>query len=93
MFSEGLVQLWRALVAAIVILLQKMPSTKWIAFTVATHMTYIALLDPQSWLMIAMLYMGVEGALAFQRKFYTNQTEPTSSSPQEDSQMQGLPTK
>jgi hypothetical protein len=38
-------------------------SRKFLAFLFATHMTYISILGPQDWTMIAMLYMGVQGAL------------------------------
>lgn len=48
---------------SILAIFKKIPSKKLFVFSIATHMTYILLLDPQSWLMVAMLYLGLEGTL------------------------------
>jgi len=44
-------------------LLTKLAGRKFIAFVVATHMTYLAILDAQNWMLIAMLFIGVQTAL------------------------------
>jgi len=34
---------------------------------IATHLTYISILDSERWMIIAMLYMGVQGVLDYYR--------------------------
>lgn len=45
--------------------LKKIPSRRLFVFLIATHMTYISLLDPQSWLLVALLYLGLIGGSHF----------------------------
>jgi len=45
--------------------IKKIPSRRLFVFLIATHMTYISLLDPQSWLVIALLYLGLIGSSHF----------------------------
>lgn len=54
---------FHAAVKALIKFLDKAASRKWLVWLVATHMTYIALLDPQSWLLVSLILMGVQGAL------------------------------
>jgi hypothetical protein len=57
---------------------QKVISRKFITFAVATHMTYSHLLDGPSWLMLAMLYVGVQGGLDYAGR--NNQPSPPTNS-------------
>lgn len=45
--------------------LDKAASKKFLVWIVATHMTYIMLLEPQSWLLVSLIYMGIQGGLDY----------------------------
>lgn len=60
---QSLAKVLSAGVDALIKFLQRIDSKKFFAWAVATHMTYIRLLDPQSWLLITLVWIGVQGAL------------------------------
>jgi len=57
--------------------LPKIASKKTAAFVIATHLTYREILQPEHWLTIALLFMGVEGILAYKKLIQEVQNAPT----------------
>lgn len=61
-------------------------SRKFIVFIIATHMVYTHFLPGPDWMMIAMIYIGIEGALDWRKSVATeakeeNKEPPTSGPP------------
>jgi hypothetical protein len=68
-------------------LLGKLASKKFLVFLIATHMTYFSFLAGEQWVFIALLFMGVEGALDWKHGPISALKQP----PQSDGELQGLP--
>jgi hypothetical protein len=65
-------------------LLTKLAGRKFITFVIATHMTYLDILDAQNWMLIAMLFIGIQTALDWKgingsQNSKPPETEPTDS--------------
>ena len=63
------------------LLVGKVISRKFIVFAIATHMVYTQYLPGPDWMMIAMIYIGIEGALDWRRGVAPQEQTPTSSGP------------
>lgn len=60
---NDLKKLAKKLCSAAETLIDKLVSRKLIVWLVATHLTYMGLLSPHDWLMVALLYIGAQSAL------------------------------
>lgn len=84
-----------ACIRALIAFIDKIASKKYAVWVIATHMAYIGLLDPQSWLVISLLYMGIEGGLDWKNfsaiiAASSRTTKQTNSTNTADTQVQRL---
>jgi pyrroloquinoline quinone (PQQ) biosynthesis protein C len=66
--KQDLESIWKKTCLSAGVFLEKVPSRKFLAWTVATHMTYTGILKPDSWMMITMLFLGTQAVLDWSKK-------------------------
>lgn len=58
-----IIELIEEICQSIKIFLSKANSRKFLVWAIGTHMTYIHLLDPDHWMVLSLLYIGVQYSL------------------------------